>query len=111
MVFRVLYGRDKSITQFYVCQSLKRLGAEWTVREFEPDVARVLFFLLMDKDMALKQEVLKGIPKHCVDPLPDRKAERFFMSLREEVIEPWLSKETLGVDDFIDMVTNLYLVV
>jgi hypothetical protein len=26
------------------------------------------------------------------------------------VIEPWLSNESMGVDKFIDMVTNLYLV-
>jgi hypothetical protein len=111
MLFRVLYGLDLSITQFYVAQSMKRLGAEWTLRDFEPDLARVLFFLLLDRDMVLKQAALDGLPKHCIDPLPARKAESFFLALREEVIEPWLSKETLGVDVFVDMVTNLYLVV
>ncbi len=28
MVFHVLFGADKSITQFYVRQSMARLGAE-----------------------------------------------------------------------------------
>jgi hypothetical protein len=90
---------------------MNRLEAEWTPREFEPDVARTLFFLLLDRDIVLKQVVLDGLPQHGVDPLPARKAESFFLSLREEVIEPWLSKETLGVDVFVDKVTNLYLVV
>ena len=111
MLFRVLYGRDLSLTQFYVTQSMKRVEADWKLRDFEPDVARVLFFLLMDRDIVLKQAALDGLPQHCIDPLPARKAESFFMSLREEVIEPWLSKESLGVGVFIDMVTNLYLVV
>ena len=111
MLFSVLYGGDRALTQFYVAQSMERLGAEWTVREFEPDTARVLFFLLMDKDMVLKQSVLDGLPAICVEPLDKRKAESFFLALREEVIEPWISNERLGVDKFIDMVTNLYLVV
>ena len=110
MLFRVLYGRDLSLTQFYVLQSMKRLEAEWEPRDFEPDVALTLFFLLLDRDMVLKQAVLDGLQQHCVDPLPARKAESFFLSLREEVVEPWLSNQSLGVDVFVDRVTNFYLV-
>ena len=110
MIFSVLYGGDRDLAQFYVTQSMKRLGAEWEMREFEPDVALVLFFLLMDKDMELKQAVLSGLPKICIEPLDARKAESFFLAMRQEVIEPWLSNESMGVDKFIDMVTNLYLV-
>jgi len=110
MIFSVLYGGDRDLVQFYVVQSMQRLGAEWEVREFEPDVARVLFFLLMDKDMELKQAVLNGLPNICIEPLNARKAESFFLALRQEVVDPWLSNENFGVDRFIDLVTNLYLV-
>ena len=47
MIFSVLYGGDRDLTRFYVHQSMDRLGAEWEKREFEPDLARVLFFLLL----------------------------------------------------------------
>ena len=111
MLFRVLYSRDMSMTQFYVAQSMERLEAPWCKREFEPDTARVLFFLLLDKDMQLKQAVLDGLPKLCVDPLPARTAEGFFLALREEVIEPWLSQEKMTPEKFVEMVTHLYLAV
>ena len=110
MIFSVLYGGDRDLTQFYVHQSMDRLGAEWEKREFEPDLARVLFFLLLEKDMELKQAVIDGLPQICVEPLNARKAESFFLALRQEVIDPWLSDERHGLDKFIDMVTNLYLV-
>lgn len=108
MAFHVLYGSDKSITQFYVLQSMDRLGAEWDKQEFEPDVARALFFLLLDKDMALKEAALKGIPQHGVEPMTERKAENFFLSLREEAINPWLCNEQLSPTSLLDAVASLY---
>jgi len=108
MAFHVLFGPDRSMTTFYVHQSMDRLGAAWEKREFEPDVARVLFFLLLDKDMVLKEAALRGIPKHGVEPMQERKAERFFLSLREEVIEPWLSDERIGTEKLLDNVATLY---
>jgi len=108
MVFHVLYGADRSLNAHYVHQSMDRLGAPWEKREYEPDVAQALFFLLLDKDMALKEAVLKGIPKFGVEPMGQRKAENFFLSLREEVIEPWLSDERIKPSDLLSRVAALY---
>lgn len=80
----------------------------WEKKDFEPDVAVALFFLLLDKDMALKEAMLKGIPRHGVEPMPERKAENFFLSIREEVIEPWLSDERMKTSELIDKIKALY---
>jgi len=108
MVFHVLYGADRSLTTFYVHQSMDRLGATWEKQPYEPDVARALFFLLLDRDMALKEAALKGIPSLGVEPMGERKAENLFLSLREEVIEPWLTDERVGLGQFIDKAASLY---
>ncbi len=62
----------------------------------------------MDKDMGLKEAALQGIPRHGVEPMAERKAENFFLSMRGEVIEPWLSDERMGPDKFLDMISALY---
>jgi len=108
MVFHVLFGADRGLTEFYVRQSMQRLGAEWDDADLEPDVFKTHFFLLMDRDMALKEAALQGIPRHGVEPMADRKAENFFLSMREEVIEPWLSDERMGPERFLDMISSLY---
>ena len=47
IMFHVLFGSDPSLPRFYVLQSMDKLGAPWGKRDFEPDVARALFFLLL----------------------------------------------------------------
>jgi hypothetical protein len=108
MIFNVLYGPHVSLPTFYVHQSMKRLKAPWAESNFDPDVSRALFFLLLDRDMAMKEAILKGIAAHGIEPLPERKAETFFLSLREEVIEPWLSDERVTTTNLIDKVASLY---
>lgn len=108
MVFHVLYGPNPTMPAFYVGQSMDRLKAQWKKDNFEPDVCRALFFLLLDRDMTLKEAILKGIPKFGVEPMAERKAENFFLSLREEVIEPWLSDERIATGGLIDKVASLY---
>jgi len=108
MVFQVLYGPNLSLPAFYVNQSMERLRAPWKKENYDPDVCRALFFLLLDRDMALKEALLKGIPKFGVEPLAARKAENFFLSLREEVIEPWLSDERIPTTGLIDKISSLY---
>ena len=108
MVFQVLYGPNLSLPAFYVNQSMDRLRAPWKKDVYEPDICRALFFLLLDRDMALKEALLKGIPKFGVEPLSERKAENFFLSLREEVIEPWLSDERVPTTGLIDKISFLY---
>jgi hypothetical protein len=108
MIFNVLYGPHVSLPTFYVHQSMKRLKAPWQESNFEPDVSRALFFLLLDRDMVLKEAILKGIQEHGIEPFPARKAEMFFLSLREEVIEPWLCDERITTGQLIDKATSLY---
>lgn len=110
MLFNVLYGGDHAMVLFYVHASMGRLGADWAPDAFDPDTARALFFLLLDRDMELKHAALAGLPALCIDPLAPRRAEAFFLGLREEVIEPWLSDERLTCRDLLDRVTHLYLV-
>jgi hypothetical protein len=111
MLFSVLYGGDRDLVLFYVHASMQRLGAQWAPTAFDQDTARALFFLLLDKDMELKHATLAGLPALCIEPLAPRRAEAFFLALREEVLEPWLSDERLTRQDLVDRVANLYLVV
>jgi len=110
MIFHVIYGGDKDMALFYIHQSMKRLGAEWDEKEWEHDTTRVLFFLLLEKDMELKNALLTGLPDLGISPLPPLKAEAFFINLYEDVIQPWLSNSKKTTRDFIDAVTNHYLV-
>ena len=71
---------------------------------------RVLFFLLLDRDSALKDKVLEGWPEWCVAGVERRKAAGFFQQLRGKVIEPWLVDERRCEDDFVSGCIDLYLV-
>jgi len=95
---------------FYIHQSMERLDAEWDRKEWDHDTARVLFFLLLDKDMELKNVVLTGLPNLGISQMPPLKAEAFFLYLYEDVIQPWLSNSRKTTKEFIDAVTNHYLV-
>ena len=95
---------------FYVHASMERLGAEWERADYDADTARAHFFLLLDRDMELKHAVLKGLPALSIPPMAPRRAEAFFLALRDEVIDPWLSDERGSRRHLVDRVTNLYLV-
>jgi len=110
MIFHVIYGGDKDMALFYIHQSMKRLGAEWEAKEWDHDTSRVLFFLMLEKDMDLKHALLAGLPELGIEPLPPLKAEAFFVHLYEDVIQPWLTNGNSTLRDFIDSVTNHYLV-
>jgi hypothetical protein len=71
---------------------------------------RVLFFLLLDRDTALKDRVLEGWPEWCVAGFELKKAVGFFQQLRGQVIEPWLVDERRCEDDFVSCCIDLYLV-
>ena len=71
---------------------------------------RVLFFLLLDRDTALKDKVLLGWPEWCIDAVERKKAGGFFQQLRGQVIEPWLVDERRCEDDFVSSCIDLYLV-
>ena len=113
MVFSVLFIGDPALLCELVLCSMNRLGAEWDrdlVCASGIQRLRVLFFLLMDRDIALKEKLLDGWREMCVPGLDAGKAERFFMQLRPEIIEPWLIDERKTDGDFVNAVTDLYLV-
>ena len=96
-----------------VLSSMHRLGAKWDqqiVCASGLQRLRVLFFLLMDRDMALKEKLLDGWKEMCVPGLDTGKAERFFTQLRPEIIDPWLVDERRTESYFVNAVTDLYLV-
>ena len=109
MLFHAMYGADNGLVLHYVRQSSERLGAPWGAQCYlQPDVARVLLFLLLDRDMGLKEAALRGVPKHGIEPMAERKAENFFLGLREEAIEPWLCDERMGTQQLLDKIAALY---
>ena len=69
---------------------------------------KVLFFLLLDKDLKFKEVLLRGLEEHGVLKMEEGKAERFLLALREESIEPWLVNEELSKQHFLDSVARLY---
>ena len=110
MVFNIIYGGDKDMVLFYIHQSMQRLDADWEKNDWDHDTARVLFFLLLDKDMELKHALLNGLPELGITPMAPLKAEAFFMYLYEDVIQPWMSNGRKTPQDFIDAVANHYFV-
>ena len=113
MVFGVLFVGDERLIRHLVADSAKRLGADdWLagVREASLVRLRVMFFLLMDRDAALRAKIADGWPDLCVAPMDPAKAALFFSSLRAEVIDPWLVDERKCEDDFVSHVIDLYLV-
>jgi hypothetical protein len=114
MVFCVLFVGDVQLIRHLVLDSARRLGAleEWAegVRRASLVRLRVMFFLLMDRDPALKQKLLDGWPDLCVVGVDPHKANAFFRGLGGEVIDPWLVDERRCEDEFVSGVTDLYLV-
>lgn len=108
MVVCVMYDMNVAMMMFYTEQSMERLGARWETSMMDVEKYKVVFFLLLDRDMALKELLLDGLPKLGIERMSEGKAERFFLSLREEVIEPWLSNEELSCSCFLDKVASLY---
>ena len=114
MLFSVLFVGDAPLIRHLVLDSVRRLGAEvdWAegIRRASLVRLRVMFFLLLDRDPALKQKILEGWPDLCVEGLEPRKAEALFHGLGKEVVEPWLVDERKCEDEFLSRVIDLYLV-
>lgn len=113
MLFYVLYVGDEHLVRELVWLSMNRLGADWgydPIRKASLQRLRVLFFLLMDRDIALKEKLLDGWKEMCVPGVETKKAGGFFAQLRVTIIEPWLVDERRTEDDFVNSVTDLYLV-
>lgn len=110
LVFNVLYRTDASTLHFLLVDSLDRLGDSAWPRDLplhDLPLLRSLFFILLNKDMELKEAALAGFPP-TIAPLDRRKAEAFYLALEEQAIRPFLSKDTVQPDQFIDSIKHLY---
>jgi hypothetical protein len=74
------------------------------------DYARVVFFLLLNVDTAMKQATVEGIPTLHVNALHSSKAPGFFVTLHEDVIPTWQRNEFETVHTFLRAVKRAYLV-
>ena len=110
MVFSILFVGNEELLRDLVINSMHRLGATWDVQTAGLQRLRVLFFLLLDRDMALKEKLLDGWKEMCVPGLDPDKACRFFSQLYPEIIDPWLMDERRTESSFVNAVTDLYLV-
>ena len=113
MIFCVLYVGDEGLVRELVWLSLCRLGANWgyeCLKAASIQRLRVIFFLLMDRDIALKEKLLDGWKEMCIPGVEVKKAERFFSLIRAEIIDPWIIDERRTENDFLNVVTDLYLV-
>lgn len=112
MLFSVLFIGDEHLIRHLVTDSARRLGAAWTSGIQAAGLVRLraMFFLLVDRDPALKEKLLEGWPELCVSGVETGKAGRFFQDLRPTVIEPWLVDERRTEGEFVSNVVDLYLV-
>lgn len=113
MLFCVLFVGDEGLIRHLVADMARRLGAEdWAegVRAAGLPRLRAMFFLLLDRDLPLKEKLLAGWPDLCVPGVEARKAEYFFQELRAQVIAPWLVDERRTEDELVSDAVDLYLV-
>jgi hypothetical protein len=113
MLFVVLFVGNADLIRDIVKISARELGAQWTDECYElASLAklRVMFFLLLDRDVHLKAKLLDGWDELCVPGVDRKKAEIFFLSLGSEIITPWLMDERRSANELITAITDLYLV-
>jgi hypothetical protein len=113
MVFCVLFVGDEHLIRHLVTESAQRLDAgDWMegIRKASLIRLRAMFFLLVDRDSALKQKLLEGWPDICLLGMEPGKANCFFSELKTQVIDPWLMDERRSEDEFVSSVVDLYLV-
>lgn len=113
IIFSVLYIGNVDMLIDAIVHMINTRKCDWDIehmRQCSIDQLRVAFFLLMDRDISFKEQMLKGWPEINIDPLSHKKAEHFFERLKEDVIDKWLIDERLGWSWFLDSVTDLYLV-
>ncbi len=113
MLFCVLFVGDEALIRGIVKISAKELGALWTDECYETASLaklRVMFFLLMDRDVHLKAKLLEGWKELCIPGVDRKKAEVFFLNLGKEILIPWLMDERRSANELISSITDLYLV-
>ena len=108
LIFNILYLKNEQVLYNIVQNSLKALDCPWKCSKLSLDVNQILFFLLLHKDIQLKKNIIEGFKCKGIDPMNHRKAEKFFLAIEEEVINPWLCNEKLTNTHFLEKVSALY---
>lgn len=111
LIFNVLYRGDAQLIRALVLESLDRLQDRVWPRDLplhNLDLLRAAFFILMNKDLVLKQCALDGLPPF-IAPLDRRKAEAFFLALEPEAVRPFLSDYRRPQRNLVDAIKHLYL--
>ena len=113
MLFCVLFVGNASLVRDIVRISAKSLGAQWADEAYDSaslGKLRVMFFLLLDRDVHLKAKLLDGWKELCIPGVERKKAEIFFLALGKEIIIPWLMDERRTANELISAITDLYLI-
>ena len=100
LIFNVLYNKNEQLLTDLLEKSSIELNVPWATQFMPLETKQVLFFLLLHKDLKLKQQTLTGMKNIGIDPLLNSKAERFFLALEGEIINPWLSDERHSKKNF-----------
>ena len=113
LLFNILYRADISLMRDMVMDSLDRLGDVAWPRDTlsamrDLTVLRCAFFMLLNRDMNLKNLALTGV---CITiPKMDRrKAEAFFLALDGEVLKPFFCNQRMTPAELVDSLKHLYL--
>lgn len=112
LLFNVLYRADIPLMCAIVRDSLDRLQDEqWRRDQLDRlplDSLRCLFFLLLNRDLTLKELALEGIGP-TIPPLCRRKAQAFYLALDSEVVRPFLVDHRRTTRDLLDAIKHCYL--
>lgn len=108
ILFNVIYGSDIRLVRDLLNQSIERLHLLWDISSWQLLYCKIMFFLLLDIDLELKELLCRGM---CgMSGLPKGKAQHFFLQLRSEVIDPFFRDSEMSLVACLDNIKNLYLV-
>lgn len=108
ILFHILYNDNVQLLNQLLKDVLTRLNIKWNLSNLAYEKQVMIFLLLLDIDIILKNTVLEGNPKMGLDPFLPSKAELFFLSFREEIIQPWLCNEKQRNQIFLEKTRALY---
>lgn len=108
ILFHILYNDNIQLLNCLLKDVFSRLNVKWNLTQIAYEKQVIIFLLLLDVDIVLKNQVLEGNTKLGLDPLQPQKAETFFLSFREEIIQPWLCNEKQRNQIFLEKTRALY---
>lgn len=122
VLFCVLYGANTESVVGMIEESVLNIAEEYPsggvkealqlLRPAEGDSLnnlRVKFFLLLNEDERMRGRLCR-VQHHQMTSLCERKAERFYDSLCDDLIPVWIKDETVTLEDFVDRLRAAYLV-